>query len=89
MKTQTAYWIPESIPAEDRAELRKLYTVPDYPRWDWDFGTWRWELSLYSTDQDLEECIDIWGYVYIEAHKDGSPIEYELLRREREELSKP
>jgi hypothetical protein len=69
-------WTPESIPAETRAELRKLYTYPNYPKWDWDEDTWRWELSLFSTDRDPDECDDIWGYAYIEAYKNGNPIEY-------------
>jgi hypothetical protein len=71
-------YTPESIPVETRAELRKLYTFPDYPKWDWDEheDTWRWELSLYTTDQDPDECVDIWGYVYIAPCKDGQPLEY-------------
>jgi hypothetical protein len=73
-----AYWIPESIPAETRAELRKLYTFPDYPKWDWDEGTWRWELSLFTTDRD-PECDDIWGYVYIAPCKDGQPLEHDIV----------
>jgi hypothetical protein len=71
-----AYWIPESIPAEERAELSKLYAVTDYPVWDWDLGTWRWELSLFTTDQDLNECIDIFCYVYIAPCQDGQPLPY-------------
>jgi hypothetical protein len=71
----TKYCTPESISAETRAELRKLYTVTDYPKWQWDQGTWRWELSLFTTDQDLDECIDIWGYVYIAPCSDGQPLE--------------
>jgi hypothetical protein len=66
---KTEYLTPES--PEDRAEFRRLYADPDYPIWDWDQDTGRWELPLFEAAIDPGEDDREWCYVYIAPSKDG------------------
>jgi hypothetical protein len=73
-KREEQYWSEEDIPDEIRATLETVYADPNPGRWDWDEGTWRWELSLYS-----DENADGEGYVYIGPCKNGKPFEYAIV----------
>jgi hypothetical protein len=65
-----------SISNEVRTRLKELCTesVPRPCSWDWDRGTWRWELSLRDSSEDVDA-----GYVAIEPLKNGKAFKYGTL----------
>jgi hypothetical protein len=65
-----------SMSTETRTRLKELCTesVPRPCSWDWDEGTWRWELLLRDSKEDVD-----FGYVAIVPLKNGEAFKYGML----------